>query len=164
MMRGEGGRCMCTAHPASHEIIEAVWRERWGGCVVSPNAAYRPGDVHGLVLLTDAGDLAAIATWAPTRLGVEITTLDAIIEGHDYEAELLDAVERTLGHNGVRCATIITANDNLRAFQLYARRGYRLVAIHRDAMEHVRKVKPALPMFGKDGIPLCDLWEFEKGL
>ena len=155
---------MCTAHPASHELIEAVWRERRDGCVVSPNAAYRPEDVQGLVLLTAGGELAAIATWAPTRLGVEITTLDAIIEGHDYDAELLDAVELFLGQRGVRCATIVTSNDNLSAFQLYARRGYRLVAIHRDAMEHVRKIQPGLPTIGKDGIPVCDMWEFEKGL
>ena len=155
---------MCTAHPASRELIEAVWRERWGGCVISPNAAYQPPDVQGMVLLTDGGELAAIATWAPTRVGAEITTLDAIIEGHDYDARLLHMLELFLTEQGVRCATIVTSNDNLRAFQLYARRGYRLVAIHRDAMEHVRKIKPSLPEIGEDGIPVCDMWEFEKGL
>lgn len=155
---------MCTAHPASRELIEAVWRERWGGCVVSPNAAYQPDDVQGLVLLTDGGDLAAVATWAPTRVGAEITTLDAIIEGHGYEAELLNAVELLLAEHGARCATAVTTNDNLRAFDLFARNGYRLVRIHRDALEHVRKVKPVTPEIGENGIPLCDMWEFEKGL
>ncbi|MGH2631937.1 MAG: GNAT family N-acetyltransferase, partial [Tepidiformaceae bacterium] len=82
----------------------------------------------------------------------------------DYDAQLLGMLELALTKRGVRCTTIVITNDNLRAFHLYARRGYRLVGIHRDAMEHVRKIKPLTPAIGEDGIPLCDMWEFEKGL
>lgn len=155
---------MCTIHPASRELIEAVWRERWDGFVVSPNGLYRPEDVHGFVLLNDQGELAALATWAPTRTGAEVTTLDAIIPGHRYGEQVLSALEEELRRRGVRCLTVVTSNDNLHAFQLYARRGYRLVRIHRDAMERVRKLKPGLPDCGNHEIPLCDLWELEKGL
>ena len=53
-------------------------------------------------------------------------------------------------------------NDNLRAAGLYLSRGYRLTKIHLDAVDRVREHKPDLPEKGYEGIPVRDLWEFEK--
>jgi hypothetical protein len=40
--------------------------------------------------------------------------------------------------------------------------GYRLVRVHLDAVDRVREHKPRLPEKGYEGIPMRDLWEFEK--
>ena len=53
-------------------------------------------------------------------------------------------------------------NDNLRAAGLYLSRGYRLVRVHLNAVDRVREHKPNLPEKGYEGIPVRDLWEFEK--
>ena len=59
-------------------------------------------------------------------------------------------------------AWALMTNDNLRAAGLYLSRGYRLVRIHLDAVDRVREHKPKLPVEGYEGIPMRDLWEFEK--
>ena len=48
------------------------------------------------------------------------------------------------------------------ALRFYQKRGYRLIAILRDAMTDVRKLKPDLPVLGIDDIPLRDMIELEK--
>ena len=54
-----------------------------------------------------------------------------------------------------------TTNDNLNALRFYQKRGFVLVAVHRNAMEQARKLKPEIPLIGNDGIPLRDEIELE---
>jgi hypothetical protein len=51
-----------------------------------------------------------------------------------------------------------------RALSFYLRRGYRLVRVHLDAMDRVRRAKPQAPLTGNHRIPLRDMWELERGL
>jgi hypothetical protein len=39
-----------------------------------------------------------------------------------------------------------------------------LVAVHRNAVEQARRIKPQIPAVGSDGIPLRDEIELEKRL
>jgi hypothetical protein len=57
---------------------------------------------------------------------------------------------------------LITSNDNLNALRFYQRRGYRLAAVHRDAIVLARQIKPEIPLVGDFGIPLTDEIELEK--
>ncbi|MFT4218235.1 MAG: hypothetical protein QM619_13770 [Micropruina sp.] len=52
-------------------------------------------------------------------------------------------------------------NDNTRALRSYQRAGWDLVALHRDAMDDVRRLKPGVPRHGMDGIPLRHQLELE---
>jgi hypothetical protein len=47
------------------------------------------------------------------------------------------------------------------AVRFYQKRGFRLVAVHRRALEETRRLKPSLPETGIDGIPLRDEIELE---
>lgn len=109
--------------------------------------------MHGL---TEDGGLV---TWADD----EIVTLDALTPGRGTGTRLLAAAEERLVAAGARRARVTTSNDNLHALGFYQRRGYRLVRIHRDAMDEVRSLKPAVPT-SAGGIALSDLWELEKPL
>ena len=40
------------------------------------------------------------------------------------------------------------------ALRFYQKRGFMLVAVHRNALELSRKLKPEIPLIGNDGIPL----------
>jgi Acetyltransferase (GNAT) family len=62
---------------------------------------------------------------------------------------------------GCRRVWLITTNDNLRALRFYQRRGFRLVAVHPDALARSRELKPSIPEIGLDGIPLRDELELE---
>ena len=76
----------------------------------------------------------------------------------------MEAAEAELRRHGVRSLRVVTTNDNPRALSFYVRRGYRLVRLHPDAMDRVRRLKPRAPLTGADGIPLRDMWELCKEL
>jgi hypothetical protein len=59
---------------------------------------------------------------------------------------------------------VITTNDNLDAIRFYQRRGMRLVAVHRGAVDEARRIKPSIPLIGEHGIPIHDELEFEIAL
>jgi GNAT superfamily N-acetyltransferase len=92
----------------------------------------------------------------------QIVTLDTIIRGRGFGGRLLEAIESKFHNRGLGRSWALMTNDNLRAAGLYLSRGYRLIRIHLDAIDRVREHKPHLPERGYDGIPIRDLWEFEK--
>jgi len=62
------------------------------------------------------------------------------------------------------CTRFDTTNDNLTALRFYQQCGFVLAAIHRNALEQSRKLKPEIPLVGNDGIPLRDEIELEMML
>jgi hypothetical protein len=52
----------------------------------------------------------------------------------------------------------------MNALRFYQKRGFVLVAIHRDALDISRKLKPEISLIGNDGIPLRDEIELEMML
>ncbi|MBK9123270.1 MAG: GNAT family N-acetyltransferase, partial [Chloroflexi bacterium] len=65
---------------------------------------------------------------------------------------------------GIHRLWLITTNDNLDALRFYQKRGWHLVAVHRDALNESRRLKPQIPIIGMDGIPLRDEIELEMTL
>lgn len=124
---------------------------------------YLPADVEGLVW-REAGAVLGLVTWALEGERAEIVSLDALQPGRRIGGRLMEAAEAELRRRGVRTLRVITTNDNPRALSFYVRRGYRLVRLHPDAMERVRRIKPNVPLTGRDGVPLRDMWELEKEL
>jgi hypothetical protein len=59
---------------------------------------------------------------------------------------------------------LVTTNDNTAAIRFYQRRGWDLVALHRDALDRSRELKPAIPRTGDDGIALRHELELERRL
>jgi len=58
----------------------------------------------------------------------------------------------------------MTTNDNEPAIEFYKHRGMSLVAVHRDALERSRELKPEIPLIGLEGKPIRDEIEFEYRL
>jgi N-acetylglutamate synthase-like GNAT family acetyltransferase len=57
---------------------------------------------------------------------------------------------------------VITTNDNTPALRWYQRRGFQLVALHRDAVTESRRLlKPEIPLRGVDDIEIRDEIELE---
>ncbi|MCH7809165.1 MAG: GNAT family N-acetyltransferase [Chloroflexi bacterium] len=138
------------AEAADAAFIDEQWRRLWGLPVVSLGREYQPADVEGLVYRD--GDRA------------EIVTIDAFEQGRHVGGRLLNGAEEELRRQGAKRVTIMTTNDNLRAIAFYVRHGYRIVAVHLDAMERVRLLSPAAPETGRDGLPLRDMIELAKEL
>jgi hypothetical protein len=55
----------------------------------------------------------------------------------------------------------ITTNDNTPALRFFQRLGFRLVAMHREAVTQSRRLKPCIAATGVDGIAIRDELELE---
>ncbi len=153
-----------TIETASTELITRLWEEGWGLPIVTPEREYMPPDVEGLVSRAPDGRILGLVTWAVAGPRAEIVPLNALEPGQGVGSRLMDAAEEELRRRDVTTAHLVTTNDNPRALSFYVRRGYRLVRLHLDAMDRVRRAKPQVPRTGSDGIPLRDMWELERDL
>lgn len=63
---------------------------------------------------------------------------------------------------GTRRLWLITTNDNAPAVAFYRAVGWRQCAVHRDAIEEARRLKPEIPRTGHAGKPIRDEIEFER--
>ncbi|WP_406673419.1 GNAT family N-acetyltransferase [Nonomuraea sp. N2-4H] len=77
--------------------------------------------------------------------------------------ELIDAVRAVAAERGLARLTLITTNDNTHALRFYQRYGFDLVALHREAVERARELKPSIPK-ESDGIPIRHELELELRL
>lgn len=136
--------------------------ERWG----SPQIVTR-GQIHRADLLPGFAAWlgkrpVGFLTYCISGPECEIISLDSLEEGRGIGAALLRSMEEEARARGVRRLWLITTNDNRQAVDFYERRGYRIAAVHFGAMSRSRKLKPAIPKFGMDGIPITDEIEMEK--
>jgi GNAT superfamily N-acetyltransferase len=95
----------------------------------------------------------------------EVLTLHTVTQWRGVGTALLQLVERLAAQQGCRRLWLITTNDNVDALRFYQRRGFRLAALHRGAVDDSRaRLKPEIPAVGNYGIPLRDELELDKQL
>jgi ribosomal protein S18 acetylase RimI-like enzyme len=136
-------------------------RERWGDTmIVTRGRIHDTSTLPGFIALKD-GEPAGLATYNVEGDLCEMVSLDSLAEGLGIGGALIEAVKDEARSAGCRKFWLITTNDNQKAVEFYRKRGFRLVAIHKNALEETRKLKPSLPETGIDGIPLRDEIEME---
>ena len=145
------------------EWVRETLRELWGETVVSRGAVHDPTALPGFVA-EEGGERVGLLTYRIDGADCEVVTIDAFPEGAGAGTALLDAAAAAAREAGCGRVWLITTNDNLRALRFYQRRGFRLVAVHPDALERSRELKPSIPEIGLDGIPLRDELELELTL
>ena len=94
----------------------------------------------------------------------EIVTINSIRSGIGIGGVLIDAVKDNARQIGCKRLWLVTTNDNLNAQQFYQKRGFVIAAVHKNAVDKSRKLKPEIPLFGGNGIPIKDEIEFEMVL
>lgn len=91
----------------------------------------------------------------------EIMTVDSLQPGKGIGTALLETLRSAATESGYKKLWLCTTNDNLQALRFFQKRGFRLVALHLNALIETRKLKPQIPILGKDDIPLRDEIELE---
>jgi ribosomal protein S18 acetylase RimI-like enzyme len=141
-------------------LREAVVEEWGADRVVSRGRLTEPvSGLSGFVAELD-GRADGLALLAEREDGLEVVALLALDPGVGVGRALLGAVEREAERRGVR-AWLVTTNDNTGALRFYQRRGWELVAFHRDAVAEARRLKPEIPETGERGIPIRHELEFQ---
>ncbi|MCB9422015.1 MAG: GNAT family N-acetyltransferase [Ardenticatenaceae bacterium] len=105
-----------------------------------------------------------LATYHIVDAACELVTLDSEVEEIGVGSALIDAVKKAAVAAGCHRLWLITTNDNLPALGFYQKRGFRITAVHANALEQSRQLKPQIPHTGLDGIPLRDEIELELPL
>jgi ribosomal protein S18 acetylase RimI-like enzyme len=142
----------------------ALIRNHWGSVKVVTRG--RVHDASGLpgFMAVRGDEPVGLATYDIAGDQCEVVSLDSLAEGIGIGTALMRGVEGVARKSGCRRLWLITTNDNLAAVRFYQKRGFRIVAIHVDALEESRRLKPEIPRTGIDGIPIQDEIELELAL
>lgn len=133
----------------------------WGAeTVVVHGHVYKPAELPGFAAATGS-EWLGLATYHVDGEQCELVTLDTMRRGAGAGTALIEAVKRAALQAGCRRLYVITTNDNTDALRFYQKRGFVLVAVHRDAVTRSRQLKPEIPLIGNDGIPIRDEIELE---
>lgn len=157
----------CHIRPIDESDREAIidlLTGRWGAKeVVSRGVLYDASRLPGFAAVVD-DDLAGLITYDIRDDQCQIVTLDSVIERIGIGSALIDKAADTARSRGCRRLWLITTNDNTPAIRFYQKRGFRIAAVHLNAVEQSRRLKPVIPHTGVDDIPIRDEIEFEMPL
>jgi GNAT superfamily N-acetyltransferase len=135
--------------------------KRWGSeVVVVHGSTYIPADLTGILALEKDKPVGLI-TYVFDEDECEIVTVDSLSPARGIGTVLINEVKERAREAGCRRLWLITTNDNLDALRFYQKRGFSLVAIHRNAIQKSREIKPEIPDLGRDDIPIRDEIELE---
>jgi GNAT superfamily N-acetyltransferase len=113
-------------------------------------------------LAEDDGQWLGYTTYESGDAAMEICVLESLAQGGGVGVALLAACVAAARDSGCSRIWLITTNDNTHALRFYQRRGFVLVALHRDEVTRARAtLKPEIPELGNDDIPIRDELELE---
>jgi len=147
---------------AYRKVVDDCIAESWGGpYIVTKGKIIDTRTNAGVVAIGDNGILG-YALYNIADGECEITVLESLVENQGIGSALVEMIIKQASHEGCTRIWLITTNDNVRAIRFYQRIGFNLCAVHINALEESRKLKPKIPLTGYDGIPIAHEFEFEK--
>ena len=75
---------------------------------------------------------------------------------------MIDKVIETAKDNKCKRVWLVTTNDNTKAIRFYQRRNFSMFGLYVNAIQESRRIKPQIPLYGFDNIPILHEIEFEK--
>ncbi len=150
--------------PRDADHVRAFIARRWQSSIIVTRARrHDAAELPGFVI-EEHGQVIGVITLNAERRDCEIVTIDSAVWGRGIGSAMLDRAEAWARDRGCERMWLVTTNDNLRALYFYQRRGFRIVAVHRNAVLHSREIKPEIPPVAENGIPILDEIELEKPL
>ncbi len=135
--------------------------ESWGSTLsVSKGKIHDTSSLPGFVCKMN-DEIAGAITYNIEEDECEIVTLDCKIRNKGFGTKLISKVIENAREKQCRRIWLITTNDNANAIRFYQKRGFEWVGFYKDAMEKSRQLKPEIPEFGYDDIPIKHEIEFE---
>lgn len=141
-------------------VVDYIGKNWGSSIIVTRGKVHKAETLPGFVALVD-GKVKGIITYHIEKDECEIVSLDSLYENHGIGSALIVRVIREARANGCKRVWLITTNDNTHAIRFYQKRGFDMVAVHRNAINESRKIKPQIPLTGIDGIPILHEIEFE---
>lgn len=152
------------AAPDDREWIRLVLRHRWNGPRIVTRGVVHDADRLPALIAEANGERIGLATFRLAPPECELITLDSMLPARGVGSALLERVADAAREAGCLRLWLVTTNDNLPALRFYQKRGFALAGLHRGALDESRRLKPTIPLIGRDGIPLRDELELERAL
>jgi RimJ/RimL family protein N-acetyltransferase len=141
-------------------VIDLI-KKWWAGPeVVTRGKIHHADNLPGFIAIHES-ERAGLITYEITGDECEIVTMNSPVEGKGAGSALIDAAKNAAKKAACHRLWLITTNDNTKALRFYQKYGFALAALHRNAVEESRKLKPEIPLTGNDGIPIRDEIEME---
>lgn len=116
--------------------------------------------ISGIIAYKNTGIIGLI-TYIIEDNECEIVSINSFIENKGIGTILIEKVkEIAIKENCVRLK-LVTTNDNIRGLGFYQKRGFTIANFYKNAIVTSRKLKPKIPMYADNGIPIRDEIEFE---
>jgi GNAT superfamily N-acetyltransferase len=149
---------------ADRSAIES-FLARWNSLRVARLGVVEQPVEHPALIAEEHGRLVGVLTYVVDGARCEVLTLHADVRGRGVGTALIGEVKRVATRAGCTRLWVITTNDNIDALRFYQRRGFRLAALHRGAVDDSRaRLKPEISEIGEYGIPLRDELELDLEL
>ena len=142
------------------QIDEFIVRQWFSMQMVVRGESIDLGSAAGYYAM-EGNEIIGLITYRITDDEMEILSLDSLRKNKGIGTALLNKATLKAVEIGCTKITLITTNDNLSALRFYQKRGFDMVRLHRNALEQSRKIKPEIPLFGENGIPLKHEIELE---
>ena len=147
--------------PAEHAWVGQKIIESWeADIVIAHGEVFHPAELPGFAAFAGE-EPVGLLTYNIAGYECEIITLNSWREGLGIGTALIAATQQAAVQGKFRRLFLVTTNDNTHALRFYQKRGFVIAAIHINAIEKARRLKPEIPLAGADGIPLRDEIELE---
>ncbi len=144
--------------PEIQDFVEQHWHAPH---ICIRDELYYPHKSDGFVVRRE-GKMIGLVTFVAQGDSILLITQDSTERGAGIGASLVLKVIDEARKRNTRRIWLTTTNDNLKSIGFYQKMGFRLVAIHRDAVTRTRKsLKPEMPESGMNGLPIMDEIEME---
>lgn len=146
--------------------VEELFSRHFGGPeIASHDEWFDTRRLPGLIALRGGKRVGALShTTLSAGRACEVIGLASAVQRIGAATALLDRCLAAARAVGCVRLFLTTSNDNLAALRFYQKRGWRVVCVHRDAITRARRRKPAIPLYGHDGILIADEIELEHPL
>jgi RimJ/RimL family protein N-acetyltransferase len=146
---------------ADRHLINTFIGKQWGSPYgVSRGKRYLVSELPGFICRQNE-QIIGLITYHIHNNDCEIVTLDSTIPNRGLGSRLILKVIDQARAQKCRRVWLITTNDNIRAIRFYQKFGFEWVAFHQNAISESRKLKPEIPQYGNDDIPIKHEIEFE---
>lgn len=131
--------------------------------VVSRGKVHRIHTLPGFAAM-EGDSIKGLLTYQIHGNACEIVSLDSKEENQGIGTALIHLVIDCARERKCQRVWLVTTNENIRAIRFYQKRGFDMKRIHRFAVDEARKLKPSIPLYSEDGIPIRHEIEFEMRL
>lgn len=142
------------------EWLTQVFTEAWGSMEIIASQKFNALELPGFIAEIDNSP-SGVLTYYFTAQECEIVTLNSLIMNKGIGTKLVQVVIDYAKTQKCSRVFVLTTNDNIEALRFYQKRRFRIIKIHPNAVEKMRKLKPQIPLIGNYGIPIKDAIELE---